>query len=179
MTIYELLKKDHREVKDLFEEINSSLEDEDFREVENLFNTLKVNLASHAKAEEEVFYRPLRLVSKDFKGEELTWEGEQEHHVVALLLNELSRISFEDEEWKAKIKVLSELVDHHVAEEEGEIFSKAKKVFSSDEAETIAQNMERLKDKYKGMIDNALAGDIEVFNKPITHPAHTGQSMYP
>lgn len=56
----------------------------------------------------------LKVASRDEEGEE--------HLVIALLLNELSRMDVDDTDWKAKLTVLSEIVDHHVEEEEGEIF---------------------------------------------------------
>ncbi len=112
MLIYDLLKKDHREVKSLFEEIKSNLEDENFNEVEALFETLRTELTAHAKAEQEVFYEPLKASTEREEGEDVSWEGEEEHHVIALLLNELSRLEVNGEDWKAKLTVLSEIVDH-------------------------------------------------------------------
>lgn len=169
MQIYELLKKDHREVKKLFEEIKECLEAEQFYQAESLYETLKTELTAHSKAEQEVFYEPLKVASEEQEGEELVWEGEEEHHVIALLLNELSRIKADEEEWKGKLTVLSEIVDHHVEEEEGEIFKEAKKCFSDEDAERIAQNMQDLKEEYKGMVDSALAEDIELFLHPMLH----------
>ncbi|WP_374073471.1 hemerythrin domain-containing protein [Bdellovibrio bacteriovorus] len=167
MLIYELLKNDHREVKKMFEKIKDCLEDEDLSKAETIFDTLKTELAAHAKAEEEVFYEPLRIASRDEEGEDLAWEGNEEHHVISLLLNELSRMDVDDKDWKAKLTVLSEIVDHHVEEEEGEIFKEAKKCFSDEEAREIAKNMEELKDLYKDRIDEALSEDVEILMHPM------------
>lgn len=167
MEIYELLKKDHAEVKKLLNEIEKSLEDEKFDEIQELFNTLKVELVAHSKSEEEVFYQPLKAVLKEKQKEELSWEGEQQHHIVSLLLNELSRLELEEEEWKAKIKVLKEILELHIEEEEGEIFAVAKKNFSKEEAEEIAENMEELKEQYKETIDSAMAEDMEILLSPL------------
>ncbi|UOF01319.1 hemerythrin domain-containing protein [Bdellovibrio reynosensis] len=169
MTIYELLKKDHREVEKLFKQIEECMDEEEFDQAESLFDTLRTELTAHSKAEAEVFYQPLKMVAKNDEGEDLAWEGEQEHHVVALMLNELSRLRAEadEEEYKSKIKVLCELVDHHVEEEEGEIFPEAKKVFSNKEAEEIGRNFQELKERYKGMVDAALAEDIAILMNPI------------
>ncbi len=165
--IYELLEKDHREVQSLLQQIEDALEDEDFDHAEDLFQKAKAELTAHSKAEEEVFYEPLKVVSLEEEGEELAWEGEEEHHVVALLLNELSRLGADEDAWKAKLKVLSELVDHHIEEEEGEIFEEARKCFSDEDAEEIAENFEELKETYLSMVDEALAADIEIFNNPV------------
>ncbi|HEY8271142.1 MAG TPA: hemerythrin domain-containing protein [Pseudobdellovibrionaceae bacterium] len=183
MEIYEILKNDHQEVKDLFEDIDEFLRNGNFEEAESAFETLRVELTAHSKAEQEVFYQPLKVISEDLEddevsGEELLGEAEQEHHLVALLLNELSRLDVEEEDWKAKLTVLQELVDHHIETEEGEIFDEARKCFSAEEAEMIAENMQDLKEKYKGMIESALAEDIALFNQPIRNPVDASQTSF-
>ncbi|WP_413942798.1 hemerythrin domain-containing protein [Bdellovibrio sp. HCB-162] len=177
MEIYELLKKDHKEVKSLFHKIEDALEEEDFDEVESLFSEVRDQLTAHSKAEAEVFYQPLKMIAEE-EGEELAWEGEEEHHVVALVLNELSRISVDEEPWKAKFTVLTELVNHHVQEEEGEIFKAAKRYFSSDDAEEMAENMESLKQTYLGMVDSALDEDIALLLNTVSQVSHTQNSRH-
>ncbi|MGZ3781675.1 MAG: hemerythrin domain-containing protein [Pseudobdellovibrionaceae bacterium] len=167
MDIYQLLKKDHRQVKKLLKEIKDLLEDEHFDEAQELFEMLKTEVVAHSKAEEEVFYEPLKAIIKDKHEEELPWEGEQEHHVVSLVLNELSRLELEEEEWQAKIKVLSDLINHHIEVEEDDIFDVAKNNFSDQEAEEIAQNMEEMKEQYKKSIDSAMAEDMEILLSPM------------
>lgn len=166
MDIYELLKKDHRHVKELFSKIKKRLEDEDFSEASELFEEMKTELGAHAKAEEEVFYEPLRQASRGDKDLDLVGEAKEEHHVVALLLNELSRLDVKEKEWKAKLTVLSEMVEHHVEEEEEEMFKRAKRLFSEQDAEQMAENMKSLKEEYKEDIDSALAEDIYLFSDP-------------
>ncbi|MGZ3747143.1 MAG: hemerythrin domain-containing protein [Pseudobdellovibrionaceae bacterium] len=177
MEIYEILKKDHQEVKDLFEQIENSLKEKNYDEAESAFEELRVKITAHAKAEQEVFYQPLKMVSEDSKSEDLIGEAEQEHHLIALLLNELSRMDPDAEEWKAKMTVLNEMVNHHFEEEEGEIFSVAQECFSAQDAEEIAENMQDLKQKYTETIDSALAEDIALFNQPLKHPSMSTQSI--
>lgn len=176
--IYRVLKDDHRHVEDLFEEIKECLQYHDTGRLPSLFLELKTELTAHAKAEQEVFYEPLRIMSRSEEGDELAWEGEEEHHVVFLLLNELSRLPIGSDQWAAKIKVLSEIVDHHVKEEEGEIFSEARKVFNEDDARLMARNLEELKDIYKGMVDDALEEDVQIFNAPLTSSSRGRSSEY-
>lgn len=166
MTIYELLEDDHREVSSLFEEIEACLEHGERRRARSLFRDLKSKLTAHAKAEQEVFYRPLKELAREEEGEDLAWEGEEEHHVICLLLSELDRLPIDEEVWPAKIKVLSEIVDHHVEEEENEIFREARKLFSNEETRLMAKSMEDLKELYMEMIDVALAEDVEIFMHP-------------
>lgn len=175
MTIYELLRRDHRHVDHLFKRIEKALDREDFSEVPELFDELKVELTAHSKAEQEVFYQPIKVLARSKEGEEYTWEGEEEHHVIRLLLNELSRLPFHSEEWAAKVKVLCEVVEHHVEEEEGEIFKEGKKVFSDEEAEKIAESMEALKELYKNQVDEALSEDLALLQRPIEHQSYPNQ----
>lgn len=174
MDIYELLKKDHRKVDQLFSKIKKHLEEKDFSSASDLFEEMKIELGSHAKAEEEVFYEPLRQASRGEKDLDLVGEAKEEHHVVALLLNELSRLDVSEEEWKAKLTVLSEMVEHHVEEEEEEVFKRAKRLFSDEDAEQMAENMKNLKEEYKGDIDSALAEDVHLLMNPSMKQRKTG-----
>lgn len=175
MTIYEVLRRDHRHVDHLFKRIQKALDRKDLSEVPELFDELKVELTAHSKAEQEVFYQPLKILARSKEGEEYTWEGEEEHHVIRLLLNELSRLPFHGEDWAAKIKVLSEVVKHHVEEEEGPIFREGKKAFSEEEAEKIAESMEDLKELYKTQVDDALSEDLLLLQRPIEHQSYPNQ----
>lgn len=165
MNIYQLLKKQHREVSALFKQIEKAQEKEPAT-VAALFNKVKVELGSHAKAEEEVFYTPIRLRSESEEGEELSSEGKEEHHVIALLLGELSRLSVNTEEWKAKFTVLKEIVEHHVEEEENEIFAAAREIFSAQEARDIAEQMLRKQTELKPKVNALLLEDTKIFSKP-------------
>lgn len=70
-----------------------------------------------------------------------TIEGYEEHHVADVLMREISRLSPSDEKWKAKFAVLKENVEHHVEEEEGEIWTKAQEVFDEAEARSWAKRL--------------------------------------
>lgn len=161
MTIYELLKKDHRTVKGLFKKLKKAKGEE----AKTIFNDIKAELIVHATAEEECFYAPLRTASQE-EGEELAWEGKEEHHVVALLLNELAVLQPDTEAWTAKVTVLEEMIDHHVEEEESEIFSAAREVFSTKEAQDMAKEMKTLKMTYEVKIPQLLKKHVELFKDP-------------
>jgi hemerythrin superfamily protein len=125
-SIYTLLKTDHQTVREIFEQMKST---DGQATRERLVTRLKLELLAHAEAEDTVFYKPLRLADA---ARDIILEAEEEHRVVTRLLGELERMSAEDEKWKARVTVLMELVEHHVQEEEGEIFKKAKGIFSAD-----------------------------------------------
>jgi hemerythrin superfamily protein len=121
-SIYELLKADHKTVASLFEAMEAS---EDAATRTGLVAKLKHELLAHSEAEDIVFYQPLKPAEKV---RALILEAEEEHRVVSRLLGELERLSAENERWKARLTVLRELVEHHVEEEEGEMFKKARSV---------------------------------------------------
>lgn len=125
-SIYTLLETDHRTVEELFEQMEKA---EDRATRERLVVKLKLELGAHAEAEDMVFYKPLREAEA---ARSLVLEAEEEHRVVTRVLGELERLSADNEKWKARLTVLKELVEHHVQEEEGELFKQARGVFDSD-----------------------------------------------
>jgi hemerythrin superfamily protein len=122
-SIYNLLHTDHETVAGLFKQMESA---EDAATRERLLGRLKEELLVHSEAEATVFYSPLKE-SEASRG--VILEAEEEHRVVTRVLGELERLSPENERWAARLTVLKELVDHHVEEEEGQIFKKARAVF--------------------------------------------------
>jgi hemerythrin superfamily protein len=130
-SIYDLLKTDHQAVKAIFEQMEKS---EDSATRTKLVAKLKQELLAHAEAEDVVFYQPLKAADTTH---DLILEAEEEHRVVARLLGELERLSPENERWKARATVLKELVEHHVEEEEGDMFKKAKGVFDKAQEREI------------------------------------------
>jgi iron-sulfur cluster repair protein YtfE (RIC family) len=141
MNAFELLKKDHQKVSDIFEELEPTTE-RALKTREELFAKLKHELDVHAKIEEEIFYPAI----KDAKAtHDITLEDIEEHNVVKQLLAELEEMPKGDERWSAKLTVLKENVEHHVEEEEGEMFKDAKKVLSSQQIEELGARMEAVK----------------------------------
>ncbi len=146
MSLFDLLKKDHKNVKDLFEEIQEDGEME--REAKkDLFSQIEEELEIHMEGEESFFYPALKE-SEDALKQVL--EAYEEHHVAKTVLQEAADLDKEDERWDAKVKVLSELVDHHVEEEEGEVFKVAKKVLDKEQLQEIASQIQELKSQRMG-----------------------------
>src|SRR5687767_12524274 len=115
MDAFSLLKADHQKVAELFEQLESAGGPGKLR----VFQQIKTELELHAGIEEKVFYPALEEPEETH---ELTLEAYEEHAVVKKLLNELGRARTANEEWQAKAKVLQENVEHHVEEEENELF---------------------------------------------------------
>lgn len=136
-------------VEGLFKKILSAHDDEDFKKAASQFDVLRDELLAHAHAEDAVFYEPLMSTFDKEDDEELIREAKEEHHVVELLINEISQLDSDDDQWKAKVIVLKEVVEHHVEEEEEDMFKKAKKVLSIEEAKEIGSQMLELKESMK------------------------------
>jgi len=135
MDAFNLLKEDHRKVEELFEQLESAQGQAKMR----VFEQIKSELELHTHIEEKVFYPALE---KPKQTHDLTLEAYEEHDVVKKLLQELGRARTPNEEWEAKAKVLQENVEHHVEEEEGELFPKASSALGADEIETLGEEME-------------------------------------
>jgi hypothetical protein len=139
MKATDLLKKQHKEVKALFKKVENT---ENARERRQLMEQIAQQLQLHTQIEEEIFYPAVRELGTN-KAEEMIDEAFEEHHVVDLVLHELPQVDPEDERFHAKMTVLSELVEHHVAEEEKEMFKMAEKLGKERLAELGMQMAER------------------------------------
>jgi hemerythrin-like domain-containing protein len=141
MDALKLLKTDHDKVKRLLAELESTTE-RGVKTREELFSTIKGELTIHEIIEEEIFYPELKSHPK---AKEIVLEGYEEHNVVDTLMGELERLPVDDERWGAKATVMKENIEHHIEEEEGEMFKTARQVFDETELEDLGTRMERRK----------------------------------
>lgn len=122
----EMLTADHKEVKALFKQYDELVEaDGDDDEKQAIAQEICLKLTVHATVEEELFYPEARTVLGD--DEDLVDEADVEHSTAKELIAQIEDASPEDALYDAKVKVLGEYIDHHVKEEEGEMFPKVKK----------------------------------------------------
>jgi hypothetical protein len=136
-----LLKADHDKVKKMLAEGETTTERGEKTRTE-LFATLKGEMMVHERIEEEIFYPTL----KDHpRARDIVLEGFEEHHVVDEIMGELEATDVTDETWGAKFKVMKENIEHHIEEEEGEMFKHARAVFDGEELEELGTRMEELK----------------------------------
>ncbi len=145
MDAFELLKQDHKTVSGIFEKLEPTTE-RGVKTREELFTQLKQELDVHARIEEEILYPVLKEAKET---EDITLEAFEEHHVIKQLLAELEAMPKDDESWGAKLKVLQENVEHHVEEEEGEMFKDARKVLSQAQIDDIGVRLEAAKQQQK------------------------------
>jgi len=137
MNALTMLEDDHRTMRRLLDELESTTE-RGVKTREELFSTIKGELTIHEIIEEEIFYPALQ---RHPKAKDIVLEGYEEHHVVDLLMAELEGLAVDDESWGAKAKVMKENVEHHMEEEEGDMFTKARSVFDRDELDELGERM--------------------------------------
>jgi hemerythrin-like domain-containing protein len=136
-----MLKTDHDKVKGLLEDLESTTE-RGVKTREELFATIKGELTVHEIIEEEIFYPALKGHPK---AKDIVLEAYEEHHVVDTLMGELEGLDVSDETWGAKALVMKENIEHHIEEEEGEMFRQARQVFDRQELLDLGERMARRK----------------------------------
>ncbi len=132
-------------MKSLFKKLEST---DNARMRRQLMTEITRNLEAHTTIEEEIFYPAVQGLETR-KAEEMVHEAYEEHHVVKLVLAEMPRVNPEDERFEAKMTVLSELVEHHVEEEEKEMFKLAQKL-GKDELNELGEQMEERFEAVRG-----------------------------
>jgi hemerythrin superfamily protein len=139
MNALEVLKQDHQKVKGLFQEVSKGGDPSNRKE---LFNKIDTELEIHAHIEETAFYPALNAYEelKDMVAEAL-----EEHQVVKIMLEELEELGSESHDFGSKLQELIESVEHHVEEEEGEMFPKVRKIFDQSQLEQLGQALESAK----------------------------------
>ena len=136
-----LLKADHEKVRTLL----GQFENATGARREKLRVQIDRELKVHTQIEEEIFYPADREAARKKDDQKLYYEALEEHHVVDLVLPEMND-GENNEELKAKAKVLKELVEHHADEEEKDMFPRAKKLLSKDELRALGEQMQLRKE---------------------------------
>jgi hemerythrin-like domain-containing protein len=139
-TYVDLLKEDHRKVQALFKQFEKT---EDENEKKDIVNEAIQELKIHSQLEEEIVYPALREV-EEVEEEELIQEAEVEHQVAKDLIAELEQMDSNDELYCAKFTVLGEYINHHIEEEESEIFSYAKETDKEELTQRLIERKEQL-----------------------------------
>jgi hemerythrin superfamily protein len=153
-SLVDLLKVDHRKLENLYTQLRKERGSENVDEAncENLFFQLRAMVISHSKAEEMALYSLFsdadEKEEKDLKRNAL--EGYEEHQLVDRLLSDMEDTEVDDDQWQAKLTVMTELLDHHIKEEEREFFPEVKKVLEQEELEDLgALYLQQQREIYK------------------------------
>ena len=143
-----LLEQGHKVVKEILAEGEKTTERGEKTRSE-LFARLKRELTIHEEMEEQVLYPALREISKS---RDIALEGYEEHHVVDEILTELEETPPSDETWAAKFKVAKENLEHHMEEEETDMWAAARREFSEDELEDMGKRMMEIQEAGKELL---------------------------
>jgi iron-sulfur cluster repair protein YtfE (RIC family) len=143
MEITELLRNDHRTVRSLIHRFGEHEGEARDEIVTELLDELEV----HAQLEEDLFYPVIRAEIPD--AAELVAEGMEEHHVAKELIGEIRGLDPEDEAWEAKVKVLGENVEHHIEEEEEELFPKVHEGLDEERRRQMADEVREAKKRIR------------------------------
>jgi hemerythrin superfamily protein len=134
--IFEELHSEHEKISELMASLESTGRDE------MTVTTLQNELSSHAEAEELVFYKRLE---DEAETRDVVAEGYEEHKTIARLLTQLGGAGTGEDMFNSILLELKENVEHHVEEEEGTLFEKARPLLSEDEAGSLCTAFEKAK----------------------------------
>ena len=137
MEATKLLEKQHAEVKDLFEQYQAAEEDSEKQE---LFEQIADDFAAHGEIEEKIFYPAVYVGTL----KEQLQEAVEEHLAAKRVAADLLEMVPSDPQFDPKMKVLKELIEHHVEEEEGELFPLVRQNFVREELEALGDQMEQM-----------------------------------
>lgn len=140
----EMLKEDHAKVQKAFKEFEK-MDREDTEAMQQLVQTVCEDLQIHTTLEEEIFYPAVRDAIED---EDVMNEAQVEHETAKMLIEQLENMGPDDPNFHATFTVLGEYVNHHIEEEEDEMFPQAKK--TDLDFEELAQRMKTRKEELVG-----------------------------
>ncbi|MGI5862542.1 MAG: hemerythrin domain-containing protein [Myxococcales bacterium] len=163
MDAISLLKQDHQNVAQIFEQFEKTGE-KAFKTKGGLISKATVELVRHMAAEEQLFY-PMARERFGTEGERLSLEALEEHHLVKLLLKELEGMEPDSERYEAKVAVLKGVFEHHIHEEEEQLFPMAQKKLTKTELADLGEQIEAKK-KTAPTRPDPYASDVPTRRRP-------------
>jgi hypothetical protein len=139
--LHEILRRDHDEVRGLFKKLGESASTEVSLRQE-LFARLEQELLFHMEAEERFYYTALE---QHDAARPRILESYEEHQVARIVIGAFNSLAVDDERWPAKLKVLRHLVQHHMDEEEAELFKVTTKLLGGEMLQEIAEKVQGLR----------------------------------
>lgn len=154
--IYDAIKSDHDDHRALLNTLEDTSGDSEKRRKawDDFYNDVK----SHAAAEEETFYS--KLISKTW-GQDAARHSVHEHQQLDDLMEELNEMDMSSPGWLTKFKTLKHDYEHHMEEEEDEVFARAKEVIPEDEIEGYGEKFESRKEEERGLIAKKREDSLE------------------
>jgi hypothetical protein len=156
VSIYDVIKKDHAKHRKLLDALART--EGDSEERDRLWNDFYYDVKSHAAAEEETFYSKL-MENPD--GQDDARHSVAEHKEMDDILEELNKMEFSSPGWLTRFKTLKEEYEHHMDEEEDEIFSKAREVIDDAAAKRHGEQFLKRKEAERDLVDKKAEEKLE------------------
>ena len=144
MNAIDLLKADHQTVKTILAQLSEST-DKAIKKRTDLLDKLEMEISIHTKLEEEILY-PAFKAAGTREQDVMYFEAKEEHRTVdSLVLPDLKQTDPGTPEFAGRVKVVKELLEHHIEEEETEMFPQAKKLLGKSRLDDLGEQMEAMK----------------------------------
>ena len=144
MNAIDLLKADHQTVKTILAQLSEST-DKAIKKRTDLLDKLEMEISIHTKLEEEILYPAFKAAGTK-EQDVLYFEAKEEHRTVdSLVLPDLKQTDPGTPEFAGRVKVVKELLEHHIEEEETELFPQAKKLLGKSRLDDLGEQMEAMK----------------------------------
>jgi hemerythrin superfamily protein len=148
MNAIELLKADHERVKAILTQLSESTE-RGVKKRTDLLSKLEMEMTIHTKLEEEILYPAFKEAGSK-EQDIMYYEAKEEHRTVdSLVLPDLKNTDPGTPEFSGRVKVVKELLEHHIEEEEAEMFPQANKLLGKAKLEELGAQMEAMKAEFK------------------------------
>lgn len=154
--IYDAIKSDHDEHRKLLDRIEDTSGDSEERR--EAWSSFYYEVKSHAAAEEETFYS--KLISKTW-GQDAARHSVHEHQQLDDLMEELNEMDMSSSGWLTKFKTLRHDYEHHIEEEEDEVFTRAKEVIPDAEIEGYGERFLARKEEERKLVDEKVEDSLE------------------
>ena len=153
MNAIDLLIQDHKLVKKLLEELSATTERAVKRRTE-LLQRIEQELQVHTALEEEILYPAIKQAGGKEEAK-MYYEAKEEHRTVdSLVMPDLLETDTGTVEFAGRVKVMKELLEHHIEEEESEMFPQARKLLKKAELEALGEQMQAFKANYMKALKN-------------------------
>jgi hemerythrin-like domain-containing protein len=169
MLATKLLEKQHRKVEAIFSKL-----EHDSSDAETLVTELANDLAAHMTIEQEIFYPAIQNIDRKH-----VFESYEEHALAEVALKRLLAADPESEEFKARVKAAKELIQHHVKEEEEELFPKVEKALDEDKLKELGAQMQEMFERvekagYESAVPRGFAKTSSDVSKKVLKKPHGG-----
>jgi hemerythrin-like domain-containing protein len=159
----DLLKEDHQTVKNMLKEM---AETDNSEQRSELLAQVVQELKIHTQIEEEIFYPAYQAAVFEKADERLYFEAIEEHQLVDMLLPKIQETDTDSEVFAAQAKVLQDIVEHHISEEETQMLPKARETMEASQLEQLGLQLEERRNELRA--ENEPEGEPE--NEPEDEP---------